>query len=118
MPPPCAGRRWCRSPPTYAGSEAAALRLVDIGSGTGDFLTFVKDNWPEVSVGAVDLSRFYLAQASRRLQRWGGTGAVAAAAERLPFADASVDVVTCIYLLHEVPDGERAADRGGGARGC
>lgn len=83
------------------------LRLVDLGTGTGDFLTFVKDNWPELSVDAVDLSHFYLAAAAQRLQRWGGAGAVAAAAESLPFADASVDVVTCIYLLHEVPDGER-----------
>ncbi|HSO42025.1 MAG TPA: class I SAM-dependent methyltransferase [Rhodospirillales bacterium] len=83
------------------------LRLLDLGSGTGDFLTFVKDNWPEIAISAVDLSRYYLAEAARRLARWGGAGTVAAAAEALPVADASIDVATCIYLLHEVPDGER-----------
>lgn len=83
------------------------LRLLDVGSGTGDFLTFVKDNWPDLSVTAVDLSRYYLAQAARRLDRWGGAGSVAAAAEALPVADASIDVATCIYLLHEVPAAER-----------
>jgi ubiquinone/menaquinone biosynthesis C-methylase UbiE len=83
------------------------MRLLDVGSGTGDFLTFVKDNWPELSVSAVDLSRYYLAEAVRRLDRWGGAGAVAGAAEALPVADASIDVATCIYLLHEVPAAER-----------
>lgn len=83
------------------------LRLLDIGSGTGDFLTFVKDNWPEMSAAAVDLSRHYLAEAARRLHRWGGAGVATAAAEALPIADASIDVATCIYLLHEVPGAER-----------
>ncbi len=83
------------------------LRLLDVGSGTGDFLTFVKDNWPDLSVTAIDLSRYYLEAAAKRLERWGGGGAVAAAAEALPVADASVDVATCVYLLHEVPAAER-----------
>jgi ubiquinone/menaquinone biosynthesis C-methylase UbiE len=89
--------------------RSACLRLLDVGSGTADFLTFVKDNWPELSVTAVDLSRYYLAEAVRRLERWGGAGAVAGAAEALPVADGSVDVATCIYLLHEVPAAERVA---------
>jgi ubiquinone/menaquinone biosynthesis C-methylase UbiE len=83
------------------------LRLLDLGSGTGDFLTFVKDNWPDLSVTAVDLSRYYLAEAAKRLDRWGGAGVVTAAAEALPVADASMDVATCVYLLHEVPAAER-----------
>ncbi|MCU0894201.1 MAG: class I SAM-dependent methyltransferase [Rhodospirillales bacterium] len=87
--------------------RGARLRLLDVGSGTADFLTFVKDNWPELSVTAVDLSRYYLAEAVRRLDRWGGAGAVAGAAEALPVADGAVDAATCIYLLHEVPASER-----------
>ncbi|MBL8660445.1 MAG: methyltransferase domain-containing protein [Rhodospirillales bacterium] len=84
------------------------LRLLDVGSGTGDFLTFVKDNWPDISVHALDLSRYYLDHAGRRLDPWGGVGRIQAAAEALPIRDGSVDIVTAIYLLHEVPDGERA----------
>ncbi len=84
------------------------LRLLDVGTGTGDFLTFVTDNWPELAVTGVDLSRYYLAEAAGRLKRWGGVEFVNAPAEALPLADASMDVATCIYLLHEVPDTERA----------
>lgn len=83
------------------------LRLLDVGTGTGDFLTFVRDNWPELSVTGVDLSRYYLEEAAGRLQPWGGAGLVNAPAEALPLADASMDLATCIYLLHEVPAGER-----------
>lgn len=83
------------------------LRLLDLGSGTGDFLTFVRDNWPQMEVCAVDLSRAYLREAARRLDRWGAVGQIQAAAEALPVADDSVELVTAIYLLHEVPGAER-----------
>ncbi len=85
------------------------LRLLDIGSGTGDFLTFVKDNWPDMTVSAVDLSRYYLEEAGRQLRPWGGVARLLAAAEALPIGDETVDIATAIYLLHEVPDDARAA---------
>lgn len=84
-----------------------ALRLLDLGSGTGDFLTFLRDNWPQIGVAAVDLSRHYLEEAERRLRPWGGVDRLQAAAEALPVGDGTIDLVTAIYLFHEVPSAER-----------
>jgi ubiquinone/menaquinone biosynthesis C-methylase UbiE len=87
----------------------ADCRLTDVAAGTGRFLTFVKDNWPRLDATAVDLSHAYLNEARRRLAPWARTTRVVqAAAEALPLPDASQDVVTCVYLFHELPRGVRA----------
>lgn len=88
----------------------AGCRLLDVAAGTGRFLTFVKDNHPRLPVTALDLSAAYLAQARRTLAPWARTvSAVQAAAEAMPVADASQDIVTCIYLFHELPPKIRAS---------
>ncbi|MFC7333862.1 class I SAM-dependent methyltransferase [Rhodocista pekingensis] len=90
------------------GRPVRDLRLLDVAAGTGRFLTFVKDNWPRLDVTALDLSAPYLAQARRTLSPWSRHHAVQAPAEAMPFPDASFDVVTCIFLLHELPQAVRA----------
>ncbi len=84
-------------------------RLLDVASGTGRFLTFVKDNYPRLDVTALDLSPNYLAQARRLLAPWSRAHVVQAAAESIPAPDSSFDAVTCIYLFHELPRKVRAA---------
>jgi ubiquinone/menaquinone biosynthesis C-methylase UbiE len=84
-------------------------RLLDVASGTGRFLTFVKDNYPRLDVTALDLSPNYLAQARRLLAPWTRAHVVQAAAESIPAPDASFDAVTCIFLFHELPRKVRAA---------
>ena len=86
-----------------AGRRIAELRLLDVASGTGRFLGFVKDNWPRLPVTALDLSPNYLRHARARLARRSWLSFVNAAAEAMPVADASIDLVTCIYLFHELP---------------
>lgn len=83
-------------------------RLLDVAAGTGRFLAMVKENFPVLDVTALDLSRPYLAEAARRLAPWRGVHAVHAPAEAMPFPDASFDVVTSIYLFHELPRKVRA----------
>ena len=85
------------------GGGARTARLVDIACGTGLFLAEVKRNHPRLSVTGLDLSAPYLAVARRRLAPWSRVGLVEANAETLPLADASVDIVTCVYLFHELP---------------
>ena len=51
----------------------------------------------------VDLSRTYLDEARRNLDGLRGAELIEAAAETMPLADASVDIVTCIFLYHELP---------------
>jgi len=90
--------------------RVADCRLLDVAAGTGRYLTFVKDNHPRLPVTALDLSSAYLREARRNLAPWARTSSmVQAAAEAMPLADNSQDIVTCIYLFHELPAKVRAA---------
>jgi ubiquinone/menaquinone biosynthesis C-methylase UbiE len=93
-----------------------AARLLDIGCGTGRFLREVKSNYPTVAVTALDLSPFYLAEARHLLAPWSRSEFIAAAAEDVPCPDASFDVVTAVYLFHELPPRQRRAVAGEIAR--
>ena len=86
-----------------------SARLLDIACGTGGFLAEVKRNYPRLAVTGVDLSAPYLDVARRRLAPWSRVSLVEANAEALPIADASVDIVTCVYLFHELPKRARKA---------
>jgi ubiquinone/menaquinone biosynthesis C-methylase UbiE len=84
-----------------AGRNAA--RLLDVACGTGRFLREVKANYPRLRVTGLDLSPHYLAAARRELAPWSRVRLVEAAAEAMPLGTAEFDVVTCIYLFHELP---------------
>ena len=88
---------------------AGRAKLLDIGCGTGAFLREVKRNHPRLAVTGLDLSAPYLAVARRRLLPWSRVALVEAAAETMPFPDREFDVVTCLYLFHELPGRVRRA---------
>jgi ubiquinone/menaquinone biosynthesis C-methylase UbiE len=77
--------------------------LLDMGCGAGNFLASVKDNWPALHICALDLSPAYLGKARANLGRWKDVEFVAAKAEETGLPDASFDIVTAIYLFHELP---------------
>ena len=77
--------------------------LLDIGAGTGGFLSFVKSACPDLKLIALDLSKPYLERAKKRLAAWSNVKFLAAPAEKMPLADASVDAAASIYLFHELP---------------
>lgn len=79
------------------------LSLLDIACGTGRFLSFVKDNYPRLPVVGLDLSPAYLEEARRLLAPWRSADFVRANAESLPFDDAAQDIVTSVFLFHELP---------------
>ena len=83
--------------------RARPARLLDIACGTGAFLGEVKRNFPRLAVNGIDLSAPYLAVARRRLAAWSRVTLAVANAEALPVAASSVDIVTCVYLFHELP---------------
>ena len=90
----------------WKGRDHRGLRILDLACGAGGFLVDLQAAFPRAAAIGLDLSPPYLAEARRR----SGVGAlVQAAAERLPFADASLDAVTCVYLFHELPPKVRAA---------
>jgi ubiquinone/menaquinone biosynthesis C-methylase UbiE len=85
------------------GTDPREAHLLDVASGTGRFLTFVKDNYPRLNTTALDLSPDYMKLARENLSKWSATEFIEANAEAMPLEDASQDVVTCIYLFHELP---------------
>ena len=91
-----------------ADRRIAETRMIDIGCGTGRFLTFVKDNYPRLPVTALDLSAAYLDEAREQLARWRGIDFVEAAAERSALPDGGFQLATCIFLFHELPRKVRA----------
>lgn len=88
--------------------DPAKTRLLDIGAGTGRFLSFVKSVQPGLKATALDLSEPYLSRAKRALRRAGGVDFVEAAAEEMPLKGSSVDIAVSIYLFHELPPKVRA----------
>jgi ubiquinone/menaquinone biosynthesis C-methylase UbiE len=82
--------------------------LLDIGAGTGRFLSFVKSVQPALKTIALDLSDPYLDRARRALRDYDNVQFIEAPAEKMPLKSASVDAVVSIYLFHELPPKVRA----------
>ncbi len=83
--------------------------LLDIGAGTGEFLSFVKSAQPRLKAIALDLSKPYLARARRALGDYKDVEFIAAPAEAMPLPDNSVDAAASIFLFHELPPKVRSA---------
>jgi ubiquinone/menaquinone biosynthesis C-methylase UbiE len=54
-------------------------------------------------VTGLDLSPAYADAARARVKSWRQAEVIVGQAEALPFADASLDALTCVYLFHELP---------------
>jgi ubiquinone/menaquinone biosynthesis C-methylase UbiE len=93
----------------FAGRDQRRLRLLDVGCGTGRFLDFVKQAWPRLPALGLDLSDAYVAEARHHLRRWSRLNLMVANGEAIPLADGSLDAVTSIFLLHELPPKVRRA---------
>ncbi len=84
-------------------------RLLDVGCGTGRFLDFAKQAWPQITAAGVDMSEAYIKEAKRHLQRWGDIELVVGNGECLPLRDESQDAITSIFVFHELPPEVRLA---------
>ncbi len=98
-------RRECLVPLAHymKGKDQRKVMVADIACGTGRFGRFIKQAYPRINLTLSDLSAAYLGEAERHLKGYSGVDFHAANAEKLPFEDGSLDVVTSIYLFHEVP---------------
>jgi ubiquinone/menaquinone biosynthesis C-methylase UbiE len=90
----------------WRNRDHRGLKLLDLACGAGAFLADLAATFPRARAFGVDLSPAYLAEAKA-----GAPGALfaQAKAEALPFAAASLDAVTAVYLFHELPPKVRRA---------
>ena len=79
------------------------VRGLDIGCGTGRLLASLHRAWPGMRLTGIDLSAPYLEEARRLIGRTARVKLEEAAAESLPFDDASLDLIVSSFLLHELP---------------
>ena len=91
------------------GRDMRQASLLDLACGTAPLLAEIKANFPLLNTTALDLSPHYLEVAKRRLRRRRGVNFVHANAEHIPLADQSQDIVTAVYLFHELPPRVRSS---------
>ncbi len=89
----------------YADRNPSSLKILDVATGTGRTLQQIRRAIPEVELLGIDLSIAYLKQASQYLNNRKGRLAqlLRGNAEKLPFPNSSIQAITCVYLLHELP---------------
>jgi len=83
--------------------SGADHKMLDIGCGTAPILREVKRNWPELAVTGLDLSPAYIGKARKILGGESKVDFVQAAAEDTGLSDECYDIVSAVYLFHELP---------------
>ncbi|CTQ60877.1 class I SAM-dependent methyltransferase [Roseibium album] len=78
------------------------ITYLDLACGTGGLLHPALKAFPRLRGIGLDLSEPYLGVAQERCKTR-RAGYVTAMAEALPFADSSIDVLSCVFLFHELP---------------
>ncbi len=90
-----------------AGRDQRRLALLDIACGTGRLLRDMRLAWPALGLTGLDLSAVYLSEARRHMGSLRSANFIEGNAEAIPLPDASQDIVTCVFLFHELPPAVR-----------
>lgn len=82
-----------------------STRILDVACGTGRTLRQLRRAFPKSSLHGIDLSPAYLRKANQMLSAIPGElpQLVQHNAESMPFADGCFDIVTSVFLFHELP---------------
>ena len=89
----------------FLSEGSKKVKVLDIATGTGRTLQQIKSALPQVELYGLDLSGSYLKQASKYLSSRSGdlVQLTKGNAEKMPFASASFQALTCVFLFHELP---------------
>ncbi len=98
------------------GKDQRQLAMLDVACGTGRFLGQAAQAFPAMPMTGIDLSGAYIVEARRHLARRRNITLMEGNAEALPLADASQDIVTSVFLYHELPQEVRRTVTGEIAR--
>ena len=85
------------------GRDQRRVALLDVACGTGRFLRDARLAWPAMQLTGLDLSPSYLGEARRHLGDLRPATLITGNGETIPLPDASQDIVTTIFLFHELP---------------
>lgn len=91
------------------GKDQRKLSMLDVACGTGRFLAQAARAFPAMPMTGIDLSAAYVKTARENLTRRRNVRLMQGNAEALPLPDGSQDIVTSIYLYHELPGEVRRA---------
>jgi ubiquinone/menaquinone biosynthesis C-methylase UbiE len=83
------------------------LRLLDVACGTGRTLHQLARTHPALRLHGADLSPAYIRLARKLLEDVAELTLAVENAEALPWADATFDIVTSVYMFHELPRNAR-----------
>jgi ubiquinone/menaquinone biosynthesis C-methylase UbiE len=86
------------------GKDQRQLSMLDIACGTGRFLEQAAQAFPAMPMTGVDLSAAYIETAGEHLADRRSVHLLEGNAEALPIPDASQDIVTSVFLYHELPE--------------
>ena len=89
----------------FSERHPSQIRVLDVATGTGRALRQIRGGLPRAQLIGLDLSAAYLRQANRWLSALPGElpQLVQGNGEAMPFAEGSVQGVTCVFLFHELP---------------
>jgi ubiquinone/menaquinone biosynthesis C-methylase UbiE len=95
----------------FADRPAGQLRVLDVATGTGRTLRQIRAALPQAQLVGLDLSTAYLRQANKWLSQLPGElpQLVQGNGEGMPFAEATFQGLTCVFLFHELPGDARQA---------
>ncbi len=85
------------------GRDQRRVSALDVACGTGRFLRQLRLTFPAMKLSGLDLSETYLDEARRHMGALRAVDFSSGNAEHIPYADASQDIVSCIFLFHELP---------------
>ena len=89
----------------FSSRKKSSLKILDVATGSGRTLKQLRGALPKEKIIGLDLSGSYLKEASRFISNLNGDliELIKGNAENLPFADNSIQGITCVYLFHELP---------------